>query len=137
MTETETRAALAHGSAQEGLLSAGSAASPEPRETDQGSRGGAVAVVPAPSPLPAGAVTHRCGAWWTGNRTSHCAAADCHRTFSSITAFDRHHRNLPGGGVECIDPAAVGLVAVEKPFGILWSCPRNGDGSPHAKSDDE
>lgn len=137
MTETETRAALAHDSAHEGTLSAGSVASPRARETDRGSRDEAVTVDPARAPLPAGAVTHQCGAWWTGNRTSHCGAENCHRTFSSITAFDRHQRNTPGGGVECLDPATVGLVAVEKPFGILWSCPRNGDGSPYAKSDDE
>jgi len=37
----------------------------------------------------------RCGARWTGQRMAHCAA-DCHRTFTSVTAFDRHrHRREP------------------------------------------
>jgi len=133
MTDTETRASLAHDSAQEGAFSAGSAVSFGQRETDQGMRDGASGVDAAPAALPVGAVRHHCGSWWTGNRTSHCG--NCHRTLSSITAFDRHQRNLPGGGVECLDPAAVGLVAVEKPFGVLWSCPRNGDGSPYATAD--
>jgi len=75
--------------------------------------------------------THSCGAWWTGTRVSHCGATQCHRTFSSTTAFDRHQRNRPEGGVECLDPAGVGLVPVAKPYGVLWSWPAS-DGNPYA-----
>lgn len=44
----------------------------------------------------------RCGATWKqiGNATGHCAG--CHRTFSSLAAFDAHFR-----GISCLDPALV------------------------------
>jgi hypothetical protein len=45
---------------------------------------------------------HPCGARWAGSLTAHCAA--CCRTFTGLTAFDRHR---PGG--VCADPAAVGM----------------------------
>lgn len=51
---------------------------------------------------------HTCGgcqARWTGLRTSHCGTQGCHRTFSSVAAFDRHR----AGGV-CNDPADLGMV---------------------------
>lgn len=35
---------------------------------------------------------------------AHCSV--CHRTFGSVSGFDRHRRNG-----ECIDPTTVGLVA--------------------------
>lgn len=50
--------------------------------------------------------SHGCGGCvsrWTGLRAGHCA--ECHRTFSGITAFDAH-RSYD----HCKDPAAVGLV---------------------------
>jgi len=79
---------------------------------------------------PPGAIVHaRCGSWWTGLRAAHCA--QCHRTLSSTTAFDRHQRDGENGPV-CLDPATVGLVAVEKPYGVLWSWPSSDD-NPHAK----
>jgi hypothetical protein len=53
-----------------------------------------------------------------------------------MTAFDRHQRSRPEGGVECLDPASAGLVAVEKPYGTLWACPSNGGGNPHARGGD-
>lgn len=46
--------------------------------------------------------TCRCGASWTGQRTAHCAARNCHRTFSAPGLFDRHRRNG-----ECVDPAGI------------------------------
>jgi hypothetical protein len=99
---------------------------------DQGARTEAS----TPGARPDWAHTHGCGAWWTGNRTAHCGGSKCHRTFSSMTAFDRHQRSRTEGGVECLDPASVGLVAAEKPYGTLWACPSNGGGNPHAKDGD-
>lgn len=34
-----------------------------------------------------------CGAWWVqrGNQTGHCGG--CHKTFSSLAAFDAHRRD--------------------------------------------
>lgn len=45
---------------------------------------------------------------------AHCAAAGCHRTFGSVTDFDRHRR-----AGERVDPAALGLVEVAG----LWASP--------------
>ena len=48
--------------------------------------------------------THRCGARWhqRGEQTCHCAS--CHRTFSSLSAFD-WHRVVEGDDRVCRDPA--------------------------------
>lgn len=35
---------------------------------------------------------------------AHCAAGSCHRTFGSVSAFDRHRR-----GGECLHPEEVGM----------------------------
>lgn len=130
MTETEPITTGAEIHAQEGSLCEARAYAPDAPEVDQGTRDGAA----TPGARPAGAHTHACGQWWTGTRTAHCG--QCHRTLSSITAFDRHQRGKPGGGVECLDPASVGLVPVEKPYGVLWACPSNGGGNPHARGGD-
>lgn len=45
---------------------------------------------PRPEELKGQVGTCGCGAWWTGQNTSHCTA--CHETFTGITAFDAHHR---------------------------------------------
>lgn len=67
--------------------------------------------------IPPNAIRHgECGKWWTGAERSH--ASCCHRTFSSLSAFD-HHRK----GGRCNDPATLGLVARSKPFGDLWGWP--------------
>jgi hypothetical protein len=72
---------------------------------------------PTPQQIPPNAIFHgQCGQWWTGAERSH--ASCCHRTFSSLSAFDRHRK-----GGRCNDPAAVGLVPREKPFGTLWGWP--------------
>jgi len=64
--------------------------------------------------LPANAIVHgACGNWWTGGERSHCGS--CHRTFTSLTAFELHRR-----GLRCNDPAAVGLVVRVERFGPLW-----------------
>jgi len=93
--------------------------------TEQATR----AVGPKPVVL-TGPITHACGAWWTGTRVSHCGG--CHITCSSLSAFDAHQR---GGGKVCRDPAEVGLVPVEKPYGVLWSWPSS-DTNPHARADE-
>lgn len=70
-----------------------------------------------PTPIPLNAVIHgECGFWWTGAERSH--ASCCHRTFSSLSAFDQHRK-----GLRCNPPESVGLVAREKPFGTLWGWP--------------
>ena len=48
----------------------------------------------------------RCGAVWhqAGSETAHCGG--CHRTFSSVSAFDRHRVSKDGVRV-CLDPGAV------------------------------
>jgi hypothetical protein len=40
----------------------------------------------------------RCGARWTGFRTTHCGG--CHATFGGLTVFDRHRRDG-----RCLNPA--------------------------------
>ena len=51
-----------------------------------------------------------------GFKTCHCAA--CHRTFTSVEAFDRHQR-LEDGGIVCLDPATLqrrdGLPLYDRP----------------------
>jgi hypothetical protein len=45
-----------------------------------------------------------CNCTWTGLSTCHCAG--CHRTFTSVTAFDMHQRIQDGRNV-CLDPAVM------------------------------
>jgi hypothetical protein len=79
----------------------------------------------ARAPLPAGAVQHpACGSVWTGLAKAHCAA--CCRTFSRESAADRHRVGAFGVNRRCVDPASVGLVARETPFGAVWSWPAPG-----------
>lgn len=82
--------------------------------------------------IPKNAVWHgECGLWWTGAERSH--ASCCHRTFSSLSAFDLHRK-----GLRCNDPAEIGLVAREKPYGTLWGWPApvGGYGALHGAQDD-
>lgn len=73
--------------------------------------------IPGENGVPKNAIVHgACERWWTGNERSHCGG--CHLTLTSLTAFDRHRK-----GGRCNDPASVGLVAREKPFGTLWGTP--------------
>lgn len=86
---------------------------------------------PGENGVPKNAVVHgACQRWWTGAERSH--ASCCHRTFSSLSAFDRHRK-----GGRCNDPAAMGLVARVKPFGELWGWPgpEGGYGALHAAGD--
>lgn len=47
-----------------------------------------------------------CKARWGGLSTAHCAA--CHRTFSGVSAFEKHK---PG---QCLHPSSVGLIILRK-----------------------
>jgi hypothetical protein len=82
--------------------------------------------VPAPRKpieraLPKGAVSHGCGAWWTGNRRAHCPS--CCQTFANerIAAL---HRVDTDDGRQCQDPQQVGLVRVSHPWGTCWEKPK-------------
>lgn len=62
-----------------------------------------------------------CGNTWTGLRRAHCPA--CHRTFNSDSAAEKHRVGRPGVNRRCVDPASVGLVPVEQPWGTCWQAP--------------
>lgn len=69
-----------------------------------------------PQPIPNTAIRcPRCPSWWTGTRSGHCTA--CHRTFTSIAAFDKHRSGSHAKSTRhCVDPETVGLV----PAGRAW-----------------
>jgi hypothetical protein len=76
----------------------------------------------APEALAYSAIRHpKCGQHWTGTGRAHCAA--CCRTFSCDSAAGQHRKGSYGGGRHCVDPATVGLVAVDKPWGVMWQNP--------------
>ena len=72
--------------------------------------------IPGVGDVPKNAIVHSCGSWWTGNERSHCGG--CHATFTSLTSFERHRK-----GMHCNPPEQVGLVARDKPYGVLWGLP--------------
>lgn len=45
-----------------------------------------------------------CDETWTGHSICHCSG--CCRTFTGLTAFDRHQRRVDGR-IVCLDPATV------------------------------
>jgi hypothetical protein len=59
----------------------------------------------------------KCKKTWTGNAVCHCGG--CHETFTGVTAFDAHQRTNPEGQL-CGDPDTKGLVARQKPWGVVW-----------------
>jgi hypothetical protein len=128
MTEAETLATGAPIHVQRGELSE---ARPSTRERPTGDpldeTEPTARVSQAPG-VPAEAIRHGCGRWWTGARVAHCGG--CHAHFSGTTAFDQHQRGTQPGTL-CRDPAEVGLVAAAKPYGVLWSWPDDGR-NPHA-----
>jgi hypothetical protein len=88
---------------------------------------------PTPTEIPPNAIRHgACGQWWTGAERSHCGG--CHLTFTSLTSFERHRK-----GLRCNDPADVGLVPRDKPYGQLWGLPApvGGYAGLHATEDAE
>lgn len=70
---------------------------------------------------PGNIVHGACGQSWSGASRAHCPATGCHRTFSCDSAADKHRVGQFGVDRRCVDPASVGLVAHEKPWGVLWS----------------
>ena len=46
---------------------------------------------------------------WTAGRKCHCAADDCHQTFSTPSNFDKHRVNGA-----CVAPQSVGLELNER-----------------------
>lgn len=65
----------------------------------------------------------RCDNRWGGLRTAHCTA--CHRTFTSVTAFDTHrdvdYRRPAGAEGACINPLIRGLVLNDAGY---WGVPK-------------
>jgi hypothetical protein len=67
-------------------------------------------------------ITHgACGKTWTGLRRAHCPA--CHETFNSDSAAEKHRVGRTGIDRRCVDPATVGLIGVEQPWGTCWQAP--------------
>jgi hypothetical protein len=64
-----------------------------------------------------------CKARWTGLSACHCTGEGCHRTFTSISAFDKHRTDSHVTGRYCLDPAAAGLVPVTKRYWSGWALP--------------
>jgi hypothetical protein len=62
-----------------------------------------------------------CGATWTGLGRAHCRG-ECHRSFSTASAFDAHRRDIGSKGT-CVDPATLLDKAGEPRFRLeagLW-----------------
>jgi hypothetical protein len=55
---------------------------------------------------------------WTGSRRAHCGAGGCHRTFTSVSAFDRHRARAEDGDIVCVDPLSDGLGLVLREKGM-------------------
>ncbi|WP_435406221.1 FDXHR family putative zinc-binding protein [Mycolicibacterium phlei] len=45
----------------------------------------------------------RCDVEWSGTLTMHCSG--CHRTFTGLTAFDKHRTGSHARGRYCLDPS--------------------------------
>ena len=73
-----------------------------------------------------------CGTTWTGLRLAHCA--ECHRTFSSVSTFDKHRARKQSGSKgekrvilreygQCYDPADDSMVQNDRGH---WAMPNDG-----------
>lgn len=105
------------------------AAKPKPKPKVKRKPKAATAATRIPTPrkpiartLPAGAVSHGCGAWWTGNRRSHCPS--CCQTFATERVA-LLHRSGEGEERRCLQPTEIGLVPVPQPWGICWEKPNS------------
>lgn len=68
-----------------------------------------------------GNYTCGCGARWGGLSTGHCTG--CHRTFTGITAFDKHRSGSHSADTRhCVDPATVGLIDANRAY-ACWGFP--------------
>lgn len=81
---------------------------------------------PHPLRQPVGVRHPGCDGHWMGTRTAHCAR--CHIATSGLRAFEAHQR-ITGGILQCLPPDKVGLVAAERPWGVVWSQPA-GESTP-------
>lgn len=63
--------------------------------------------------MAASACCSSCGEMWTGLDRCHCT--DCHETFNSTSAFDRHRR-----GGTCLSPREAGLSRTQRGY---WARP--------------
>lgn len=71
--------------------------------------------------LPKGAVSHGCGAWWTGSRRAHCPS--CCQTFATERVAQLH-RAGEGRERRCLPPEEVGLTPVAHLWGTCWEKPK-------------
>lgn len=63
----------------------------------------------------------KCGAWWTGINTAHCMAENCHRTFTTVAAFDAHRAGSHSRDTRhCVNPESI----------VIQSGPRKGQPAP-------
>ena len=67
------------------------------------------------APAPSGANRCRCGIWWAGMSTAHCAS--CHITFTSVSGFTLHRK-----GGTCATPADLGMVLSDRKY-PAWALP--------------
>ena len=68
----------------------------------------------------------RCENIWGGLNTAHCSG--CHRTFTGLTAFDRHRDGSHAKGTRhCVDPSTLGLVDAGRAY-PRWGYPSDPDG---------
>lgn len=84
-----------------------------------------------------------CDATWTGLGAAHCAARGCHRTFTGVSAFDKHrsrkYREVDGRRVlvrdygQCHDPGEDGMVLNDRG---QWGMPDDGYWSTRRKDAD-
>lgn len=63
----------------------------------------------------------RCDKWWAGTGPHHCGK--CHRTFTSLSAFDKHRDgNHANGTRHCVEPQKVGLELTARAY-PCWGWP--------------
>lgn len=66
----------------------------------------------------------RCGQSWTGEAICHCPT--CHRSFGSITGFDRHRRGVVGMARCLTDDELIGAGLASDLDGI-WRVPMDSE----------
>lgn len=75
----------------------------------------------------------RCPNRWGGFKTAHCGA--CHRTFTGLTAFDKHRTGSHTNDTRhCLPPESVGLVNAGRAY-PCWGF--SGEGDDRWADDDE
>ncbi len=73
----------------------------------------------------------KCRLGWSGLSTAHCTA--CHRTFTTIGAFDRHRTGSHAKDTRsCLAPDTVGLVDAGRLYPCWGYAPTEGGAKPAA-----